>query len=456
MDEILYDALKRLGLSIMRMVKDCISRNTIKPEEMAFYRLRVNKFQYTDQGIIEWSASPEFFTKPSWFRASIELTESIKKSSEYSLALEQIIKIFGKDAIYPQALEWFVMKLINEILQTQKFEENNIDELVKTFIKDLYGEPVRCWAEVELDGIVLLPDKVEVSYGIKIRKTKAEDLEREFPAYDLMQWIFVPSPSAILNIEFLGRGVNEIQRKVQQAISILRLFKVGSVKYLRYSMHSDSIIGYGFGFPLGASITSRTEPVLEKYLITEEDVPKLKKFWQAIENAIPLNFFELGITKIDHLTIAYNRYNDALFQDGNLERRIANAVMGLEALFLKSGELQELVYRLNLRMSKILSLLGYDPYEVRKIIKDAYKVRSIFAHGGHLSYNERKKLESKYKSIQNFVRQLLDYLRISIIVMILSKREKEELIDLIDDSFVDKKREEMLNSIISPLKNIIG
>lgn len=175
-----------------------------------------------------------------------------------------------------------------------------------------------------------------------------------------------------------------------------------------------------------------------------------------MKNAIPISFFELGITKIDHLTIAYNRYNDALFQDGNLERRIANAVMGLEALFLKSGELQELVYRLNLRMSKILGLLGYDPYEVRKIIKDAYKVRSIFAHGGHLSYNERKKLESKYKSIQNFVRQLLDYLRISIIVMMLSKREKDDLIDLIDDSFVDKKREEILNSTISSLKNIIG
>jgi len=38
----------------------------------------------------------------------------------------------------------------------------------------------------------------------------------------------------------------------------------------------------------------------------------------------------------------------------------------------------------------------------------------------------------------------------------LSKREKDDLIDLIDDSFVDKKIEEMLNSIISPLKNIIG
>ena len=102
MDEILYDALKRLGLSIMRMVKDCISRNTIKPEEMAFYRLRVNKFQYTDQGIIEWSASPEFFTKPLWFRASIELTESIKKSDEYNLALEQIIKILAKTQYIPK------------------------------------------------------------------------------------------------------------------------------------------------------------------------------------------------------------------------------------------------------------------------------------------------------------------------------------------------------------------
>jgi hypothetical protein len=54
------------------------------------------------------------------------------------------------------------------------------------------------------------------------------------------------------------------------------------------------------------------------------------------------------------------------------------------------------------------------------------------------------------------MRQLLDYLRISIIVMILSKREKDDFIDLIDDSFVDNKREEMLNSIISSLKNIIG
>jgi len=99
---------------------------------------------------------------------------------------------------------------------------------------------------------------------------------------------------------------------------------------------------------------------------------------------MPTTFFEFGITKIDHLTVAYNRYTDALSQNGVLERRIANAVMGLEALFLKSSEDQELVYRLRIRISKLLSLLGYDPYEVKKIVSDVCTIRSRFVHGGIL------------------------------------------------------------------------
>jgi len=50
---------------------------------------------------------------------------------------------------------------------------------------------------------------------------------------------------------------------------------------------------------------------------------------------------------------------------------------------------------------------------------------------------------------------LLDYLRISIIVIMLNNKEKDELIDLIDDSFVDEKKEEMLTSIVSRAKDII-
>lgn len=269
-----------------------------------------------------------------------------------------------------------------------KFEESDIDALVKTFLKDLHGEPVKYGVEVELDGIVLRPDKVELGYGITLRQTKIEDLEKEFSKYDFSQPDFMSPPSAILNVEFLGRGANEIWRRVEQSIAILRLFKVGSVKWKRYRMYSESITDLTAHSNI---ISGRIEAALEKYLITEKDVPKLRKFWQAIGNIIPSSFFDPGVTRIDYFTVAYNRYCDSLFQNGILERRIANAVMGLKALFLKSGEVQELVYRLNLRMSKILSLIGYDPREVKKIVSEAYKVRNIFAHGGHLSYKEKKK-----------------------------------------------------------------
>ncbi|MEM5868848.1 MAG: HEPN domain-containing protein [Candidatus Aenigmatarchaeota archaeon] len=451
MNENLFNVLKQLALSVKRIIDENISKGTIKSEEFPFFRLKVNKFQYTDKGIIELSGHREYITKPSWLRVIHKLMESIKESNEYSSTLEQLTRAFTKNDKLSQALEYFLEKLIHEYLYTQKFEESNIDALIKTFLKDLHEEPVKCGAKVELNGISLVPSEIILSPGITLRQTKIEDLEKESPAY-ISPYAFPLPPSAILNIEFLGRGANEIQKRVERSIVILRLFKVGSIKWIRYHMYSDSITD----LTAHATITSgEIRETLETYSVTEEDVPKLKKFWQVINDAIPPSFFELGITKIDHLTVAYNRYSDCLFQNGILERRIANAVMGLEALFLKSNEAQELIYRLSFRTSKLLSLLGHDPYEVKKIVSDAYKIRNLFVHGGHLSYEKRRKIKSKYGDIRNFLRALLNYLRITIIVMMLSNREKDEFIDLIDNSFIDKRSEEMLNSIISKAKNIL-
>ena len=75
--------------------------------------------------------------------------------------------------------------------------------------------------------------------------------------------------------------------------------------------------------------------------------------------------------------------SDALMQNGMIERSIANAIMGLEGLLLKSGgEVQELAHRLSNRTAKLLSNFKYDPLEVKKIVSDAYGARSLFVHGG--------------------------------------------------------------------------
>ena len=88
---------------------------------------------------------------------------------------------------------------------------------------------------------------------------------------------------------------------------------------------------------------------LEKYLVIHKDARTLKQFFQIMYNFIPQSFFEISsLTKVDYSTIAYNRYCDALLQNGVLERRIATVVMGLEALFLKKmkEEVQDTVLQL--------------------------------------------------------------------------------------------------------------
>ena len=264
---------------------------------------------------------------------------------------------------------------------------------------------------------------------------------------------YLKTPSAILNIEFLGREVNEIQIKVNQAITILRLFKVGSVKYISYRMHSESVTNVTAS---GISTAGESERVLEKSQITEEDIQTLRKFWQIMTKTLPLSFYAFGETKLDHITIAYKRYCDALLQNGVLERRIANAVMGLESLFLKGGENQELIYRRSIRIAKLFSLLGYGSYRVKEVVRDAYKVRSLFVHGGHLSDNEKRKLNDKFGDINSFLLLLMDYLRISIIMMLFIKKEKEEFLDFIDDALVDKDKDSQLNNLLNTTRNVIS
>jgi len=451
----LISALKQLAFRIKKEIEDGRSRGIIQSEEEVYLRWKIDKFQYTEEGVTESSAHGEYVTKKSWFRASIKIEEAIKKSDEYSSTLELLTKISGKKGKIAHDLECFTRKLISRYLYESKFGEADVDVFITTFLKDLNEEPLKCRAEVELNGIVILPDRIEFKIGntnIILRQTRIEDLEKEFPVYGFTMQPYLGRSSAILNIEFLGRQANEIQNKVEQAITILRLFKVGSVKYISYHMHSESITDV---MASGTLAAGKSVGALEKSQITEEDMQRLKKFWQTMIKALPHSFYESGETRLDHITIAYKRYCDALLQNGVMERRIANSVMGLESLFLKGGENQELKYRLSTSIAKIFSLLGYDSYKVKGIVKDAYNIRSLFVHGSQLSYKQKIKLNGKYGDIRSFLLLLLDYLRISIIIMIFVKKEKEEFLDFIDDALVDKDKDNQLHNLLNTARNVI-
>jgi hypothetical protein len=366
----------------------------------------------------------------------IKIEGEIEQSPEYTTALEYLTKIFG-ERMNNFVLGRLAQKIISDYLYNKKFNES-VDDLINNFFRSVKGEPLTYGADVKLEGIVLRPDKIEISHGIILRKTVKEDLEKEY-AYHSLAFSQTRNPthtipSAILRIEFLGTRANEIQKKVGEAITILRLFRAGSVKFESYQMFSDSITDM---MASGGLLSGEATTANEKYLITQEDAKSLKKFWEDMHPLVEKSLPWPGVTKEDHMTIAYKRYSDALLQNGLVERQITNTMMGLEGLLLKGGEKQELTYRLSNRVAKVLGNLAYDPLEAKRIIVDAYNVRSLFAHGGQLDYNTKVKLENKYKSVKNLLLHVLDYLRISLIVCLTLHIEKDAFIDIIDKSSIN-------------------
>src|SRR5207249_1076401 len=104
------------------------------------------------------------------------------------------------------------------------------------------------------------------------------------------------------------------------------------------------------------------------YFVKTERESLLQKFWTTMSTVLPSDIYALQSKQIGHITLAYDRYSDGLLQNGIVERRIANVVMGLKALFLEEN--QELSYRFGLRISKSLSLFGKSPLEIREMVQD--------------------------------------------------------------------------------------
>lgn len=448
--EKVINQLQKLTDNIKKVIKKGISKKSFSPENESYFGWKVKDFKYTDKGIQSSGAKGHFSTKKSWMRATTKITDKIKESSEYKLALKSLKYAFARNERTDQDLNAFIGKVIYVNLHPEEKEENSEKVIIERFVNDLLEKPVRCSAEIQLQGVILRQQKIEPAHGIIIRQPISSDLEKETPYYPpALVDRFLPNPSAIANIEFFSRQVNEVQRKVEQMIVMLRLFRVGSIKYLSYKMNSDSITDI---IGRGTLTSGKGHIALETSVINKEDEPRLKIFWQVLDRVLPSSLYELGRSNVDYINIAYDCYSDALMHNGLLERRIANTIMGIEALLLDST--QELSYKLGLRSAKVMSLLGNDPQEVRQIVKDAYSIRSLFSHGRRLSYRKKRKLELRYGNIKNILSSTLDYLRRILVVMMIIPKNKDELIDLIDNSLIDNKKESELKNLLDPLKEI--
>src|SRR6266567_4932152 len=438
----LKHSLERLAEAIQEMARDAKETRAIESEEEPFWQTRVTEFEYTDGGITKVRTEGNYVTSTTWFRASVAMMKRVAEHGTFASALADLERTY-QPAGMRQSLERFAGTIVHGCLYSDPNHDfqRDTDTTIEKLLTELSGGPVVYRAKVEVVGIALRPEKVSLEPGISIRQPTKEDLEKRVRPIGFSVHSNA-NPSAILEIELRSvRGQNQIlQAKVEQCVALLRLFDVGSVQWTSYEMSSESLLD-SFGH---ATMGSGDQvSALETSVVKSEDASKLQRFWRTLNVFLPKDVYDVH-KQTSHITLAYDRYSDAVLHNGTIERRIANAVMGLEALFLE--ETQELSYRLGLRISKILSMVGRNPLRVREVIKEAYAIRSTFAHGGHLDYKAKKRLERKYGDVRTLLLSILDYLRASIIIMIVSRASKDELVDLIDDALLDSDRNQQLQN----------
>jgi hypothetical protein len=256
--------------------------------------------------------------------------------------------------------------------------------------------------------------------------------------------------SAILEINANMRPY-ALQEERDKAITILRLFDIGSVGYLRTMFEAktyDTTASCTFFTLQGPTGTL-------KYQVSNIDTERLKSLWLLLYSKLPPYTYELQKGVPDAWSIAFERYSDSILRNELIEKRIASAIMGLESLL--SRENQEITYRLGKRSAKLLEQAGYQPLRVDKVIKEAYTIRSSYVHGSHLSPKDTAKMLKKFDmaDIKEFLRELLHYLRICLIIIISLDLAKDNVIELLDNSLIDSNSHRRLEGLVKPIKKVL-
>ena len=454
----LSEALTQLAINIKQNFHEYIDKKIIQITSQLYICSKVSNIDYSPQEEIVSHPTKIEYEKIEYKEKTLLRIEFTEIEKEY----DAIFKILGSQEIHLHNIHSFIYQIANYFYKNKDLHLSYIEKIVNYFISDIQEIPINFTAYVKLEGIILADDNINFlinDINIEIRRPIPEDLEEETPFYLAINVGNIPKinvqPSGILTISYSETSPNKLQKSVRQAVTILRLFKVGSITDISYNIYSEEAILFPRS-DFGSFYSTLNNWITKRSLFHGHEKSDIQAFWASMMEIMPRNFYDSS--ESTHLFTAYKHYSDALLYSINLTERIAKAVIGLEALILYENI--EIAFRFKVRGAKILSFLGKSALEVREILKWAYDIRSLFVHGDDSQLEKKiKKLQHEYPDTNGFLIKLLDYLRIIIVVMIglgqnqdflekNKKFDKKKFIALIDDALIDQNRENELNEIL--------
>ena len=346
------------------------------------------------------------------------------------------------------AFQKFVQRLAAEVVEIDSVPETLLENWVKTFIGDLDQNPVNWLVEVWLRGVWPTQQQLILANGAILRQPLPTDFEADVPvqslpfsdrsADDLNQ-----NFSSVLMLTVSAVKPQQIQKELESFITVLRLFKLGSIFPIKYILTTKSILRLG-DRPLQLDDHGNPIWVPQCYALNPEDIERFISLHDTIKPLLP----DL-MNDETPLGIAFQRFETAIF-GRPVESQIASAIFCLEALYFTADDIMELKHKLGQRVAILLKMItdiAPGP-TIYKHISKAYKIRSEFVHGAILKPNLRKDAPALCEII-------LDFARMSLLIFLQLKtarqrngKDKEELINRIDDSLLDDGAREELNDLV--------
>jgi hypothetical protein len=408
-------------------------------------KLKLGNFIYNTQtGIMS-------FNNTSWeleMKATLDQTlqnEIIKNIKDKGAYVEFRKKIANRRNIPETQVDFWLLTLTGRILSDSVGKEStwvSVYPLLQMFLNDVIDGPMEWRITAYLSGITMNVEAIQLEKDVVLRQPKAFDAEKllgdSFTFTGNMMYFH--TVSAVLQIETTQKEQPMISPTANVYALILLLFRTGSVNIVKTFWKGNSLtraLGEMSGGP------SLIPFPIEKYTIDKEDEDKLIRFAERIKSKLPIDQKNGMLITDSYTGISIARYQDAILKNEDVINRISYAVMGLEALFLKSVENGELSMRLSQRVSKLINAITGDSiFEIFDAMENAYQIRSNFVHG---SIQGKPTSESKL-----ILSKVLSYLRISIVVFLsIENKNKDQIINLIDHSILDHKVDNKLLEMLS-------
>jgi hypothetical protein len=364
-----------------------------------------------------------------------EIIDELNESDTYQKCLDKL-DVDGNWVYENQEeiIERFLRRIIKET--GGDVSDPEITNMISRLMSELENSPIFWNASSWLAGITS-NNPVRLSESITLRPPTEDDLVKEVPKSavvigggrrpDI-------APSSILELTIQKTDALEVAKERSIALSTLQLFEVCSISEIEWFIESDPILKL---YERNRFKVDRdklgTTPF--KTNISEDQNNDLRDFYGEISPRVRNEIFD---NDESYLQIAFERYQNAISDDGSDESRLTSGIMALEALLLaKEGELSN---KLSTRIGILLGYFeAYNSIEVKNKTLKGYEYRSEYVHGSNVN-----------EDIEKLTERIVDYARKSLVVQLQLTEElgKSELINELDKASLHDKPKENLGTLI--------